>query len=276
MSNNIEFSAQEILNKVYDPVGGVLRMSTSTFASGILTSDTTNVSNNDTVTLGSVTYTFKTALTEAKASGTLTSDATAPSDGDTVTLGSTVYTFKTTLSTGPTVPFEVLIGASAAIALDNLKSAVNLTAGIGTTYSTGTTIHPTVDATTNTDTTQLFVAKAVGTAGNIVFTENGTHTTADGSGNLTGGVNAVVNQILIGGTAAASLDNLEATVNALGTEGTTYSTGTVVHPTVYATDNTDTTQGFKARTAGTSGNSIATTETSTHLAFGDVTLVGGV
>ena len=114
---------------------------------------------------------------DTKAVGTLTSDATAPTDGDTVTIGSTVYVFKDTLSVGPAVPFEVLVGISAAVALDNLKSAINLTAGEGTTYATGTTIHPTVNATTNGATTQVVEANTAGPAGNLIATtEVGTHT----------------------------------------------------------------------------------------------------
>lgn len=121
----------------------------------------------------------------ATAQGTLTSDATAPSNNDTVTIGQYVYTYKTTL-TG--APFEVLIGASAAVALDNLKSAVNGTSGEGTTYGTGTVPHPRVDATTNTDTTQLFVSKVAGSAFNsIATTEASTHLSW-GAATLTGGL----------------------------------------------------------------------------------------
>jgi predicted RecA/RadA family phage recombinase len=119
---------------------------------------------------------FSTA--ETKASGTITSDATAPSDGDTVTIGSTVYTYKTALTTDPAaVPYEVLIGISAAVALDNLKAAINADeAGAGTTFGTGTVAHPTVEATTNTNTTQVVVAKTAGSAGNdIATTEASTH-----------------------------------------------------------------------------------------------------
>jgi predicted RecA/RadA family phage recombinase len=117
---------------------------------------------------------FSTA--ETKASGTITSDATAPSDGDTVTIGSTVYTYKTAL-TEPAEAYEVLIGASAAAALDNLKAAINADeAGAGTTFGTGTVAHPTVEATTNTNTTQVVVAKTAGSAGNdIATTEASTH-----------------------------------------------------------------------------------------------------
>lgn len=116
---------------------------------------------------------FSTA--ETKATGTITSDTTAPSDGDTVTIGSTVYTFKTAL-TEPAEAYEVLIGASAAEALDNLKLAINAGAGIGTNYSTGTEAHPTVEATTNSNTTQVVQALSAGSAGNdIATTETSSH-----------------------------------------------------------------------------------------------------
>jgi hypothetical protein len=122
---------------------------------------------------------------ESKASQTLTSDATAPSDGDTVTIGSTVYTFKTTLSSGPAVAYEVLIGVSAAVALDNLKSAINATAGAGTTYGTGTVAHTLFEATTNTNTTQLIEARLSGTL-TTATTEASTHLSW-GAATVTGG-----------------------------------------------------------------------------------------
>jgi hypothetical protein len=123
----------------------------------------------------------------AYGSGTLTSDATAPSNGDTVTIGSVTYTFKTALTTSPAaVPYEVLIGVSAAVALDNLKSAINATAGAGTTYGTGTTAHPDVTATTNTDTTQVVEAKTPGIIADIATTETSSHLSW-GSATLTGG-----------------------------------------------------------------------------------------
>lgn len=118
------------------------------------------------------------------ATGLLTSTGTAPSDGDTVTIGSKVYTFKTALT--PTEG-QVLIGASAAAALDNIKSAVNGTAGNGTTYSAAAA-NPDVTATTNTNTTQLFQAIAKGTAGNSIATTDSGNQLSWGAATLTGGI----------------------------------------------------------------------------------------
>lgn len=135
-----------------------------------------------------------------KATGTLTSTGVF-SNTETVTIGDTTYTFVSALSAGPTVPYEVLIGASAAASLDNLKSAVNGTAGVGTTYSVGTEAHPDVTATTNADDSQVFEAIEVGTAGNAIAT---TSTAADNAfGATTLGSGEDVDQIL---TLASEVD----------------------------------------------------------------------
>jgi hypothetical protein len=57
--------------------------------------------------------------------------ATAPADNDTVTIGGQTFTFKTTL--GSTAG-NVLIGANAAASQANLISAINGSAGAGSTY----------------------------------------------------------------------------------------------------------------------------------------------
>lgn len=121
-----------------------------------------------------------------KASGTLTSTGTAPANNDTVTIGGVVYTFKTTL-TG--APYEVLIGASAAAALDNFKEAVNAGTGAGTVYGTGTLANPYVTATTNTNTTQLVVAHQAGTQWNAVTTTEASSQLSWGAGTLASGTN---------------------------------------------------------------------------------------
>jgi len=242
-------------------------------ADGKLTSDATSPAAADTVTIGSTTYTFRSTLTEVKASVTLTSDATAPSNNDTVTVGTHVYTYKTVLTGAAD---EVLIGASAAAALTNLKAAIAGTAGAGTTYGTGTVAHTTVDASTLTSTTLLLVAKAVGVAGNsYASTETSTHLSF-GTATLLGGVDAIVNEVLIGGSAANALTNLKKAINDAGTEGTDYSTGTAAHASVTAGTLTSTTLVVTASTAGTDGNAIATTESSAHLSWGAATLLGGI
>lgn len=254
--------------------------SASVVAVGTLTSDATAPSDGDTVQIGSTIYTYKTTLTEVQATGTLTSDATAPSDGDTVTVDTTVYTFKTTL-TIPNVANEVLIGGSAAVALDNIKSAINLTDNTGTVYSSNTQIHPTCTATTNTNTTQIVVYKTPGTAGNTVATTETSSHLSWGATTLGSGVAAVANQVLIGVSAAVALDNIGFAINAgggtgnYGGQGIEFSTGTVAHPSVIATTNSNTTQVVQARQPGVAGNNIATLETSSHLSWGAVILASG-
>ncbi len=101
-----------------------------------------------------------------KATGTLTVTDVF-SDGETVTIEGHVYTMKTAL-TG--VADEVLIGASAAASLDNLKSAINASAGEGSTYGTGTVANDYVTATTNSDTTQVVEAIRIGEYANAYTT----------------------------------------------------------------------------------------------------------
>lgn len=112
----------------------------------------------------------------------------------TVPVGTT-HSFTGTVMSGgtdPTVNGTVKTGVSAATALDNLKSAVNLTTGNGTTYK-DTAAHTQVTATTNTDTTQLFVAILTGGAGNSIATTE----TFTAAGNVFGGA------VLTGGTYAS-------------------------------------------------------------------------
>lgn len=118
------------------------------------------------------------------AEGTLTSDATAPSDGDTVTIGSKTYTFKTAIGSADG---EVLIGGTAALALSHLKEAVNLTGSPGTNYTTATTANTQVSAEDLSATTLRFVALASGTGGNLIpSTETSSHLSFTGT-TLSGG-----------------------------------------------------------------------------------------
>lgn len=126
-----------------------------------------------------------------KATGTLTSDATNVADGDTVTIGTTVYRFKTVMAQA----YDVQIGGTAAISLDNLKAAINASGTPGVEYFAGTLAHPTVTATTNTDTTQVIEAITGGTAGNaIVTTEASTHLSWGGA-TMSGGIDEIAGQL---------------------------------------------------------------------------------
>lgn len=248
-------------------------------ATGTLTFNNTGpITDGQTVTIGARVYRFKDTLVTAndvkivadvKAQGTVTSDATNPDDGGTITIGAVTYTFRTALSSGPTVANEILIDSDAATTLDNLKLAINAGAGIGTKYSTGTVVHPTVTATTNTDTTQIIEAITAGTSGNaIVFTENATHLTVNGSGTL--------------GTTQAgawsgdsTLDNLKKAINHEATEGTNYGTGTTADPLVTSGSVTAHAIILTAVEGVEDGTDVATTDTATNLSFGAVTLTGG-
>lgn len=121
-----------------------------------------------------------------KATQTLTASDVF-SDAETVTVGDVTYTFKTALTGAKN---EILIGASAAASLDNFKSAVNASAGAGTTYGTGTVAHPQVTATTNDDTTQIVEARDIGTAGNSIATTETCANAAWGAATLENGAAA--------------------------------------------------------------------------------------
>lgn len=87
---------------------------------------------------------------------------------------------------------QVLFGADSAAALDNLKLAINAGAGEGTNYSTGTTEHATVTATTNSNTEQTVEAKVKGTAAESIATTD-TITNGDwGAATLENGVDGTV------------------------------------------------------------------------------------
>lgn len=247
---------------------------TGTLGTQVLTASDV-FSAGETITIGSVTYTMRTSLTGAKATAVITGTDVF-SDGQTVQIGNQTYTFKTTLSSSDRQAFQVLIGASLAASLDNLKLAINAGSGAGTEYGVGTYAHPLVTATTNTNTEQTVEARGYGTAANIIGVSERCANASWGAATLAGGVATIPNEVLIGASAAASLDNLKSSINDSGTEGTHYSFGTEAHPEVTATTNTDTEQTVEARDYSVTNASIATTETCANAAFGAATLASGV
>jgi len=102
------------------------------------------------------------------ASGILTIGGT-PTAGQIVTIGDITYTFRTAL-TSPAVAYEVLIGGSANNAAANLALAIEAGAGAGTNYSLGTVAHPEVIVDDVTDEVVTVEARYTGTRGNTIAT----------------------------------------------------------------------------------------------------------
>lgn len=90
----------------------------------------------------------------------------------TITIDAITYVVTLTLgdTLGLTTPYQVLWVTSEAVFLDNFKSAINCSGLPGTDYSASTSPHPSVYATTNTNTTQVVVTKNIGSAGNSIAT----------------------------------------------------------------------------------------------------------
>lgn len=130
------------------------------------------------------------------AQSTITSTGVALTNGDTITIGGQTYTFQTSLVDAAN---NILIGASASVSLDNLKSAINGSAGGGTTYGTATVANASVTATTKTATTLLLESKD----GVVTYTVSDTAVTLSSSAVIGGtGSQRVVN------TAVADLGQL--------------------------------------------------------------------
>lgn len=128
-------------------------------------------------------YVREAAGAAAAATGVFTL-AGNPTDGETVTIDGVVYTFVDTLA----LAFDVLIGAAATNTLDNLIAAINLDAGAGTLYGTGTTAHPSVSAAAGAGDTMDVDAATGGAAGNSIATTTDAADGSWGSGTLTGGL----------------------------------------------------------------------------------------
>lgn len=88
------------------------------------------------------------------------------------------------------------------------------------------------------------------------------------------GFTTTPNAVLIGADTTAMAANLAAAINAGAGAGTTYGTGTVANASVSAVAALGVVT-LAAKTAGTVGNAIATTETLSNGAFGAATLAGG-
>ncbi len=123
------------------------------------------------------------------ATGTLTL-TDQPLDTETVTLGSFTYTFQTALVDAA---YNVLIGADAEESLDNLLAAVNLEAGAGTTYGTATALNTDAFLTDLTGLQVFATARAAGAAGNSLASTETLTNGAWSAATLLGGLDIPTN-----------------------------------------------------------------------------------
>jgi hypothetical protein len=80
----------------------------------------------------------------------------------------------------------------------------------------------------------------------------------------------------VSGDNRQNLENLLKAINDTGVAGTTYSTALTANTSAEATASTADTLFVQALAAGAAGNSITTTETGAHIAWGAATLTGGL
>jgi len=123
-----------------------------------------------------------------KATGTITSNATNVTAGDTVTVDSKTYTF---ISYDLPLGTEgyVRMGTTAAESLSNLFSAINHT-GVPDLIYTCAAAHPTVLGTTLTDTVLTLEARTAGTEGNAIVLGETAATLTKSAATLLGGTAA--------------------------------------------------------------------------------------
>jgi hypothetical protein len=158
---------------------------TLTAASGIsVTSGNISVASGSGIGFSS---TSDPSVPAVAATGAIIRTATNVSNNDTVTVGSQTYTFKTTLTPAN---YEVLIGADAAASLTNLRHAINNSGGTpGTDYQVPAA-NTSASASAISGSNLPLVALVAGTSGNsISLSETAAQLSVTGS-TLQGGANA--------------------------------------------------------------------------------------
>jgi len=110
-----------------------------------------------------------TFATATAAQGTLTLADNVTAD-DEVTIGSITYKFVAE----PAAAYDVAIAGSASDTIDNLIAAITAGEGVGTAYGAGTVAHPDVTAAVGQDDTMTVTAKIKGVAGNAIGTTDPT------------------------------------------------------------------------------------------------------
>ncbi|MEI8109225.1 MAG: hypothetical protein WCI46_15535 [Verrucomicrobiota bacterium] len=133
------------------------------------------------------------AVTATSPTTTLTSSGTFTT-ADTITIGGITYTMRTALTT-PQAANEVLIGAAATNSLDNIKDAVNgtvVSGAVGTIYSSPTKRNPLVTAGVKTATTLVFTTTDTNVGGSTATTKSAANFAFTGATMSAGTLGAVL------------------------------------------------------------------------------------
>jgi hypothetical protein len=134
-----------------------------------------------------------TPVNAVAASGVLTTDDTELTDGDTVTIGNVTYRFKDTMAQINDVKRD---GTTADTTLANLVAAINGSGTSGVEWFAGTVANPDFTSSTVSAHAITVTANVKGVAGNaFAKTESSSHLDWDGVGAvMTGGVDGTVGQ----------------------------------------------------------------------------------
>ena len=180
----------------------------------------------------------------------------------------------------PEAANDVVIGVSAEACIDNLVHAIAATpAQAGTLFGTGTVAHTQVTAVKASAATMTVTAVTTGEVGNSIATTETSTNCAFGGVTLSGGEDVqVANDVLIGVSAEATIDNLVLAITAGAGAGTNYGTGTTANATVTAVKASASSMTATAKTKGVAGNSIVIGESASNVAWAGaaVLLSGGV
>lgn len=145
------------------------------------------------------TQLIPTVIDSLVASGVLTSNETNVADNDTVKIGAITYRFKNTMAQAYDVKRDA---SSADTSLANLVKAINGTGTAGTEYFAGTEAHPLVTAGAVTAHATTVTAQNIGYAANSIATTTPVGATLSwGAVTLTGGVGGSLNGVAINGDA---------------------------------------------------------------------------
>lgn len=130
--------------------------------------------------IGGLTQAGRT-VTPAFATGALSFNGNVVLD-DQIVIGDRSYFMVEVL----VAPYDVLIGATASITIQNLIAAITAGAGEGTVYGTGTAEHPDVTASSRPGIMDA-TAKVAGAAGNSIATTSTSVNATWGAATLQGG-----------------------------------------------------------------------------------------